>query len=77
MAEGASESLAARRLVKAWFALDVVLALAPPLYWAMDRATDPVFGVPAALAYFLGVSASIAASVLFAWRVGRGQERAA
>lgn len=76
MAGAISEGVATGRLVKAWFALDVVLALAPPLYWAMDRATYPVLGLPAALVYFLAVSTLIAGSVLFACLGGRESERA-
>lgn len=54
------------RLVTFIFLIDVALALTPPLYWAIDRDTTPILGVPAALFVFLAVSTFIAASVLFA-----------
>ena len=55
-------------LVRIWFAIDIVIALAPPLYWAADayKATS-ILRVPVPLAYFLTVSLSIAASILYAY----------
>lgn len=65
-------------IVKLWFGLDAVVALAPPLYWAADGAVWPILGLPAALAYFLAVGACISASVVFALIVDRSVgERAA
>jgi hypothetical protein len=52
-------------LVKAGFALDLLLALFPPLHWAAGGA-DLVFGVPRSLLYLLSVSAFIALSVVVA-----------
>ncbi|GEP08992.1 hypothetical protein [Methylobacterium gnaphalii] len=66
-----------RRLVIAWFALDAVLALAPPLYWTMDGKTTPVLGIPAALFYFLAVGLCITASLIVAWLVEPSDEEAA
>ena len=63
-------------LVKLWFALDAVLALAPPLYWLADahRAAQ-VFSLPVTLLYFLLVSVFITASILYAyWAEVRGGE---
>ena len=55
-------------LLRFWFALDAVLALAPPLYWLADahRATH-VFTLPVTLLYFLLVSVFITASILDAY----------
>lgn len=48
-----------------WFALDAVLALAPPVYWA---AGDPRFqggpGIPLSVCYFLALGAHISAGVV-------------
>lgn len=52
-----------------WFVLDAVVSLAPPIYWAMDGDTTPIFGLPAVVAYFLGASTFTAASVLAAYFV--------
>lgn len=53
--------------VTAWFVLDAIVALAPPLYWAFDGDSTPIYGVPAAVLYFVAVSASIAASIVAAY----------
>jgi hypothetical protein len=55
------------RWVTAWFVIDVVLALAPPLYWAFDGDRTPILGVPAAVLYFVAVSTCIAASIIAAY----------
>ncbi len=52
-----------------WFAVDVIVSLAPPLYWAMDGNTTPILGLPAAVFYFLAVSTCTAASILAAYWV--------
>lgn len=59
----------ALRRLRWWFALDAVVALAPPLYWLADayRPTT-VFGLPVTLLYFLLVSVCITASILYAYR---------
>jgi hypothetical protein len=58
-----------RGLIKLWFLVDVIVALAPPLYWAMDGDMTPVVGVPAALFYFLAVNAFITLSLVVAYLV--------
>ncbi|MCJ2012179.1 hypothetical protein [Methylobacterium sp. J-076] len=55
-----------RGIVKLWFALDAIVALAPPLYWAADGRTTPIAGIPAALFYFLAVNLCITASLIAA-----------
>lgn len=58
-------------IVKAWFALDLLLALFPPIHWWASGG-DPVFGVPRVLFYVYGTSAFIAASVVAAYVTDRG-----
>jgi hypothetical protein len=55
-----------RAIVAAWFVVDGLVALAPPLYWAADGATPSILGLPLALAYFLAVATCIAASIIAA-----------
>lgn len=57
------------RWVTAWFILDAVAALTPPLYWALDGARDLVLGVPAAVLYFIAVAACITLSIVAAYLV--------
>ncbi|MBE7199748.1 MAG: hypothetical protein INR70_18365 [Parafilimonas terrae] len=63
-----------RGIVKLWFALDTVVALAPPLYWAADGRTAPIAGIPAALLYFLAVSLCITASLIAAYLLDTSDE---
>jgi hypothetical protein len=53
--------------VSAWFVVDAIVALAPPLYWSFDGDRTPIFGVPAAVLYFIAVSTCIAASIAAAY----------
>jgi hypothetical protein len=50
------------------FALDALLALAPPLHWAITGEAR-VFGLPGALFYFGGVAVFICASLVAAYLV--------
>lgn len=62
--------------IKVWFAVDLVLALFPPVHWAMSG-SDPILGIPRALLYVYGTSSIIAASIVaayFADRTIRTQE---
>jgi hypothetical protein len=52
--------------IKAWFAVDLVLALFPPVHWAMSG-VDPILGIPRSLFYIYGTSFVIAASVVAAY----------
>jgi hypothetical protein len=55
-------------LVRIWFAINVVIALLPPLYWAADTyKASSILGLPMTLFYFLAVSISIMASILYAY----------
>jgi len=56
-----------RAVIKLWFLLDVIVALAPPLYWAAGGDMTPIAGVPAALFYFLAVNVFITASLVTAY----------
>lgn len=56
--------------VKVWFLLDLVLALSPPLHWALGTA-EPIHGVPRSLVYIYGVAIVVAASVVVAYVAGR------
>lgn len=66
-----------RGIVKLWFALDAVVALAPPLYWAADGRTAPIAGIPTALFYFLVVSLCITASLIAAYLLDTADEESA
>lgn len=55
--------------VTIWFVLDWLVALLPPIHWGVALARPDVLGLPATLAYFLGISAFIGASVAFAYWV--------
>lgn len=55
--------------ITAWFAIDAIVALAPPIYWAADGQMAPVLGVPAAVFYFVAVAVCIAASIVAAYTV--------
>lgn len=51
----------------AWFALDAVVALAPPLYWAVDGNRASLLGLPTAVLYFVAVAVFITASIVAAY----------
>ncbi len=61
-----------RRWVMVWFIIDAIVALAPPLYWAFDGKSTPIYGVPAAVLYFVTVSICIAASIVAAYAAEAG-----
>jgi hypothetical protein len=55
-------------LVRIWFAANALLALLPPLYWAADAHREAtMLGMPVTLFYFLAISISITASILYAY----------
>jgi hypothetical protein len=56
--------------IKIWFAVDLVLALFPPVHWAMSGG-DPILGVPRSLFYLYGAGALIAASIVAAYFADR------
>ena len=56
--------------VKVWFVIDVVLALFPPVHWAMSG-SDPILGIPRVLFYIYGTSFVTAASIVAAYFADR------
>ncbi|MCJ2023894.1 hypothetical protein [Methylobacterium sp. J-067] len=66
-----------RGIVKLWFALDAIVALAPPLYWAADGRTTQIAAIPAALFYFLAVSLCITTSLIVAYWLDAADEGSA
>lgn len=52
---------------RVWFLVNAVIALLPQLHWAVGGHEQRIFGQPATLAYFLLVSISIAASLIYAY----------
>ena len=53
-------------LPKAWFTLNIILALCPPIYWALDNSIN-ILGLPMTLFYFLVVCISISSSIVYAY----------
>ncbi len=52
--------------IRGWFILDAVLALLPPLHWALTGDAR-VLGMPAALVYFVVAAMFICASLIAAY----------
>lgn len=55
------------RWITAWFMIDAVVALAPPIYWAANGEMTPILGLPAAVFYFIAVAVCITASIIAAY----------
>jgi hypothetical protein len=55
--------------IKWWFAVDAVLALFPPLYWAMSGRDPLVLGLPISVFYFALTGLCITVSVVAAYLV--------
>lgn len=60
-----------RAIFRAWFFLDMVLGLFPPLYWAAGSPAAASATVPWSLVYFMGIGVFIVVSVLFVQYVER------
>lgn len=58
--------------IKVWFAIDLVLALFPPVHWAMSG-SEQILGIPKALLYLYCTSSIIAASVVVAYFADRAR----
>lgn len=54
-------------LARFWFLANAVIALLPQLHWAAGGYEKLVFGQSATLVYFLFVSFSITASLIYAY----------
>jgi len=52
---------------RVWFVMNTVIALVPQVHWAVGGHEQRIFDQPATLAYFLLVSVSIAASLIYAY----------
>lgn len=52
--------------IRGWFILDAILALMPPLHWALTGDAR-VLGIPAALFYFVVAAMFICASLIAAY----------
>lgn len=52
--------------IKAWFVLDLFLALFPPVHWLASD-TVPLLGLPRSLVYLAGLGSFIAVSVVVAY----------
>jgi hypothetical protein len=65
----AHSDVASRRssFVSAWFVLDAILALFPPIYWAAGGAKPIVLGLPCSVVYFIGTGIVITASLAAAY----------
>lgn len=58
-----------KKLILAWFALDTILVLFPPIYLFMSGQSTPILGVPLIVAYFLLTALCIASSIVGAYFV--------
>jgi hypothetical protein len=58
-----------KNFIAAWFALDTVLVLFPPIYLFISGMRDTVLGVPIVVAYFLLTGLCIASSIVAAYLV--------
>jgi len=52
--------------IKAWFAVDLFLALFPPFHWIASEA-PPILGTPASLVYLAGICLFTLVSVVVAY----------
>jgi hypothetical protein len=49
-----------------WFALDTILAIFPPVYWAASGAQPWILGLPLSVFYFVSLGLFITASLVVA-----------
>jgi hypothetical protein len=56
-----------RPFIVAWFALDAILGLFPPIYWAASGASPRVVGLPLSVFYFVAVGLFTSASLVVAY----------
>lgn len=63
--------------ILAWFALDAVIGLAPPIHWAVSGPGVGTFGLPGVLVYFLATGTFITASIVAAFVSDASRSRAA
>ena len=53
--------------IRLWFLADAIVALSPQLHSAASGGAPAVFGLPRVIAYLLGASAFVSASVVAAY----------
>lgn len=53
--------------ISAWFILDAILGLFPPIYWLLGAPKPIVFGLPCSVVYYIALGAFITASLLVAY----------
>lgn len=54
-------------LIRLWFAVNAILALAPPLHWLFSGQPGEFLGLPSSLLYFLILALSITLNILCAY----------
>ena len=54
-------------IIRGWFAFNILFSLAPAVYWFANRLQTAIWGLPPTLCYFLLVSLSITASIVYAY----------
>lgn len=57
------------RIFGIWFVVDAVLAMLPPVYWAVDEIDGTVLGLPFSVAYFIVTGIVITASIVALYMV--------
>lgn len=62
-------------IVKAWFIFNVIITLAPPIYWYANNLKHHLFGLPPTIFYFLIISLSITSSIVYAYIVEKENGR--
>ena len=60
-------------LARAWFLANALVALLPPVHWAVGSGTHSWLGLPLALVYFLGVSLSLTLNIVYAYWYDHGE----
>lgn len=60
--------------IKAWFYLDIILALAPPVYWLANQPDIQLFGLPIPLVYFVATALCVSLSIVCAYFCDPGIE---
>jgi hypothetical protein len=60
----AMSSATKNRVFGAWFVLDTVLAMFPPVYWAVNEIHGTLLGLPFSIAYFIVTGFLITASIV-------------
>ncbi len=53
--------------VSAWFVLDAIVTLFPPLYWLAGGPRPTLLGLPCSVIYFIGAGIFVTASLLAAY----------